>query len=111
MLALILRSLAIALVMAVLASVVSDLLFAEIAVPMPSYDPVRADAMSQSEAGKYTAAHTRRISGVELLIYGFKEPHWMALKAQMAAVTFGAVFLGCLILGVWSERAGGLTMR
>lgn len=105
----ILRSLVIALVMAGLASIVSDILFAEIAVPLPSYDQTRADAMSQSDAAKYLTANMRRVSGFEFVMYSLKEPRWMALRAKTAAVYFGAVFLGCLMLAVWTERAGGLT--
>jgi len=107
----ILRSLVIALVVAGLASFVSDLLFAEIAVPLPSYDQARAASMSRDEAGAYLTANMKRISGLEFVVYSLKEPRWMALRAKTAAVYFGAVFLGCLILALWTARAGGLTTR
>jgi hypothetical protein len=107
----ILRSLVIALVVAGLASFVSDLLFAEIAVPLPSYDQARAASMSQDEAAAYLTANMKRISGLEFVVYSLKKPRWMALRAKTAAVYFGAVFLGCLILALWTARAGGLTTR
>jgi hypothetical protein len=106
----ILRSLVIALVVAGLASFVSDLLFAEIAVPLPSYDQARAASMSQDEAAAYLTANMKQISGLELSSTASRS-RWMALRAKTAAVYFGAVFLGCLILALWTARAGGLTTR
>ena len=102
----ILRSLVIALIVAGLASFLSDLIFAEVAVPLPSYDPVRAASMSQTEAAAYLAANMKRLSGLEFIVYSLKQPGWVALRAKTAAVYFGAVFVGCLMFALWTARAG-----
>ncbi len=105
------RSLIIAVIMAGLASIVSDLLFARLAVPAPSYDQSRAATMSDSDAAKYLSANMRWVSGFEFLKYSLTEPRLLALHAKTAIVHFGAVFLGCLLLAAWTYRAGGLTTR
>lgn len=101
-----LRSVIVALVVSVLGSLASMLLFGRVGVPTESFSLEKMSTMRYSDAMEYQVANTRTFSGLRYVAWTFSNPRGLLWNLELIGPQFIFAFAGCMWIGLWQRRAG-----